>query len=275
MITVETFTIIRNEVIDALTEAFKLAQANSVDNAFLIFLAEGAYHESGDPKKYNPFTIDNRIDRYIDETRQSYLVTFLNTYYTFKGGQPTTDTEETLHLDLMVYTHLWEVKAFLKKLFRLVQIIDKKPYQWKVDVPDFSKQDWYRKHIKAPIKFIGCKLATVLENGFHSSLRNAFAHSEFSFDFQNKRIWLYNYKGEPWELQEISFDDWSTRFAYSFLTSYLLFDLFHTTRKAISTDGKNKQFQINHANIDGTSKVVTVVYRPDADAFSFKTTNTN
>jgi hypothetical protein len=272
MITLKDFTKIRNEVIDSLRDAFKLAQANSVDNSYILFLAEAEFLQHYTNGQNNPYVIDYRGDRYMDETRLAYLVKFLNTNYNFPNGQTeTVDNDERLHLELMIYTHIWESKPYLKKLFRLAQIIDKKPYNWNVVVPDFKKQEFYRDNIKKPLINNGSSLADTLKKGFHSSLRNAFAHSEFAFDFTKKRIWLYNFKGDTsWELQETSFKEWSTRFSYSFLTMYLLLDLFHHARKTLIIEYGTNEFSIPHKDINGNETVEIITYKPEHDSFNFK-----
>jgi hypothetical protein len=140
----------------------------------------------------------------------------------------------------MLYTHVWESKPFLKRLFRLASLAENKSYPWNVEVPNFKREDYIRNVIRKAFRRKKLAIAKVIEYGFHTSLRNAFAHSDYSISFSNKRIDLHNYGGKDWELQNISFKDWARRFAYSSLLS------FHLT---------NKLYERRHSLIKNTERI--------------------
>ncbi len=67
-----------------------------------------------------------------------------------------------------------------------------------------SKHDFIRCHIRQIFKDLNFDIWKVIKEGFHTSLRNAFAHSEYSFDTMNNhnRINLYNYGGANWNYKQ-------------------------------------------------------------------------
>lgn len=210
-----------NEIKLYITSALDKLRSKDLGN-YILFLADAEYIKNLQPL-ISSYRIDNWIDEFQDSTRIKFLSEFLTNYYAFPPSQTSTnDDSYRMNLELMVYSHLWESKSYLKKLYRLAHLLNNENYQWEVKVPPMGKHDFIRTHIRKVFKDNNLKIWEVIKNGFHTSLRNAFAHSEYSFDRMNNhnRINLYNYGGENWELQMISFDEWSTRFVYSALLGY-------------------------------------------------------
>lgn len=193
MITRADFAQIDKEVIESLEEAFDYLKTNCVDHNYILFLADGEYKQQYENSylKLNPFTIDNREDRYKDQSRLNFFIQFMKSSYSFPTSvNQTDDNEFRLTMELMIYTHIWESKPFLKQLYRLASLTVGKPYQWEVVVPEKSKHKYIREEIRDNLKSKKLKLETVISKGFLTSLRNAFAHSEYQFDDNNKMIHL-------------------------------------------------------------------------------------
>ncbi len=146
----------------------------------------------------------------------------MQTFYGFpKGTSKTDDNEYRLAMELMVYTHIWESERFLKELYRFASLTNKKSYDWEVIVPESSKHEFIRKNIRDVFKANGLQLADIITKGFHTSLRNAFAHSQYLLDDYNKKIHLDTFKGDySWDIENISYDEWTKRFLYSSLLSF-------------------------------------------------------
>lgn len=274
MIKRQRFAEIDKEVRDCIQQTLDNLKAKSPDK-YVLFLADGEYKKEYDNPQtaFNPFVIDNRIDRYKDHTRLTFLSNFLTTFYTFPVSQNSTDdNEQRIHMELMSYSHIWESKPFLKKLHRLSHLDNNEDYNWNVIIPNMGKHNFILNDIRKTLQVNHNSLATVIKKGFHTSLRNAFAHSDYSFDTLNgnKRIWLDNCKGEAWELQEISFDDWSERFVYSSLLSFHLLDLTYKNRIALVTDFGTATFTIKHPSKSGTLNSVIITYTQKHDSFSFQ-----
>ncbi|QNN42631.1 hypothetical protein [Pedobacter roseus] len=238
MITLKKFRKIDQEVKDAIEEAFDYISARSLEHNYLLFLAEGEFHARpiNSSLNLNPYTIDNRGDRYKDESRLRFFIEFMKNQYGFPSGQTSIpDDEYRITIEMMVYTHIWEAKAFLRQLYRLATLVSGASYPWKVEVPEMSRHTYIRMDIRDVLAGKKLKLANVISNGFLTSLRNAFAHSEYQIDMHNKQIHLDTYKGARWDIPLISFDDWSLRFAYSALLSYHFLNIKARKRKEYGT----------------------------------------
>jgi hypothetical protein len=273
MITKNRFAEIDLEVKTCLNQVFDFMKVNFEMN-YVLLLAEGEYwgHYSKMGCNLNPFVIDSRMDRYKDETRLTYLTEFLTQHYSFENGsQEVEDILYRMHNELMVYAHIWESKPFLKKLFRISSIVAGKEYDWHVDVPDMSKHEFIRDVIRPKFeKELPC-MVEIMKKGFHTSLRNAFAHSEYSFDTMNnhKRIWLDTYTGKSWDIQEISFDEWSERFVYSSLFCYHTLSINYKRRRTLIEDLGKNEFEIDHPNSRGAKDKVKIKYDKEHDNISF------
>jgi hypothetical protein len=241
MITQLHFQTISQEVKAALEEVFNYIEEKSLDNSYLLLLAGGDYRSDYIEVDHR-YVIDSKTDYFKDESRTNFLESFLNDFYGFANdGKKTQDNILLLHIELMIYSHLWESKKFFKILRRIAVLSENGKYEWDVNVPDFKKQEYLRNKIKEIFIKQDLQIAGIISKGFHSSLRNAFAHSEYSIDFYKRKIYLHNSKNGNWELDEINFDDWTIRFVYSVLLDYHLHNIFFEKRKNIPVES----FSIN------------------------------
>ena len=216
MIKKDVYTNIRTKVEKYINDTLDSIKDKSFDN-YILFLLDA------EPKnKHGYFEYC-----YKDDNRIRFLTEFLNIFYNFSPPQDNVGNDEyRFHLELMIYTHIWESKPFLKKLYRLAHLDNSAQYLWEVSVPEKDRYKFFN-DIQETFKRNNNPLSEVIEEGYHTSLRNAFAHSEYSFDLicGNDRIDLHNYKGAKWELEDITFKDWSIRFVHSILLSYCLLDI--------------------------------------------------
>ncbi len=258
MITKEQYTELYIKVEKIIEDAFQKAKINNYSN-YILFLANADYSE-----KIQKYIIDNRIDGFKDANRLRFLNIFLNNYYNFSNGA--TKIEDDFYrmaIELMVYCHIWESKPFLQKLYRFSKIVKGENYPQKLKkdeiVPNMKKREYIANKIKPNFNK---DIVDLIEKGFHSSIRNAFAHSEYSFDIfnRNKRIILHNYKKEKeWALPYISFDEWTKRFCYSFLLTYHFLSKCYEKRKELT----------HNKPLIGNDKM-TIIYDSVKDSFYHK-----
>lgn len=274
MITRSHFISINDEVKASIEKTFADLKSRSIED-YVLFLANGEYRKEYDKADQfigNPNVIDDRIGGYEDETRLKFLSEFLSLFYAFpKEQEQTDDNPQRMNMELMIYTHLWEAKPFLKQLFRLSHLNNHEPYQWEVIVEPMGKHNFIRNDIRKIFENRESHLAEIIRKGFHTSLRNAFAHSEYSFDTMNnnRRINLYNWGGEDWELRSLNFDEWSIRFVYSALLSYHLLDVSYKRRIKIIEDLGTDVFPIKLPNKANSFDIVKIQYRNNGNAFNF------
>lgn len=271
MITKIEFAKIYNEVDNAIEDALNALCAFN-QNSYALFLADGEYTKTA--SGFSPFSIDYRVDGYLDETRLRFLSQFLNEHYSFAPPiNQTIDDEYRIQIELMIYTHIWEAIPFIKKLYRLAQLLDGNNYNWCAKVPPMGKHKFIRSKIRDVLKRNKHSLSDIISNGFHTSLRNAFAHSQYAINspFPADKIVLFNGVGLKKNklLPEISFDDWSKRFAYSFLLSYLFVKKADVHRRSLITKTDTDIFQIKIPHKTKTYVMDWIKYDPVHNNFSY------
>lgn len=271
MITEERFKAIQTQVTDSINQAFDRIRERYPEN-YVLFLAEGEYKAKyiNSTPAINPYVIDDREDHYIDETRMNFLLEFMRTFYRFPKHASVDNSEIRLNMEMMIYSHTWESVPFLKKLFRLAHLATGDVYEWNVKVPRTGKHNFIINEVRDKLQGVGLSLADIVTNGYHASLRNAFAHSQYAFDKDNNCIWLDNYTGEDWEIRRLSYDDWSCRFSYTVLLNYHLLQICHERRTALPTVFKSNSFPINYPSRQPGTPKLRIIYNTASDMFSFE-----
>lgn len=271
MITRIEFAAIDQEVKEAVDNT--LAEMRIVNqNEYALFLANGEYKKEYDHQHstLNPHVIDDRMDSIADSSRFTFLTDFLTTFYSFPAHQQATDdSHQRLHMELMIYAHIWESRPFLKKLYRLAHQSNWERYCWDVKIPPMQKHIFIREDVRQTFQDIGNPLYQVIKNGFHTTIRNAFAHSEYFFDeMNNNRRFIFENRAS-WEPTSISFDDWSRRFVYSALLSYHVAAVSHQHRVNLINVSGVDLFQIKHPSKKNGFNYVWMRYDQQHNRFNF------
>ncbi len=267
MITLEKFNEIREEVIrlidNALYQLFK-----NYSEEYILFMARGEYSEIIAQNKtlnLTPYTIcGHREDYYYDETREKFLCNFLNTHYTFLKTNIIENNFDRINIELMIYQHIWEAKLFIKMLYRMANLLCGKDYDWNVKIP-IKKTDFFQNQVITSFKNAKCKLGEIIEKCYNTDLRNAIAHSDYQLDEHSKT----NRYTSKTALCDISFDDWSEYFAYSFCLSYYLLKKVSERRHRIVFDWGKNAFTIKMPFSNGTIQHVCLTYDVERDDFNF------
>lgn len=147
MFTEKRYNEIYTEIESCINVSFDSIKTTSSSN-YILILAFGEYHELLlRSTVLSPYMIDYTNDRYTDQNRLKFLAQFLNSYYGFVDSEEILPHEFRLHLELMIYTHIWESKPFLKTLYRLAHTLAGESYPWSVSVPDTHKFNFIKKNI--------------------------------------------------------------------------------------------------------------------------------
>lgn len=222
MIRREEFIKLRHEVEEAVTEAFQFAKTHEKNpNDYILFLARSDYKETTDPD-FNPWHYDNSLQEFVDRHRVDFLLTYLNQQYNFQTVN-SADSKFTLTLELMIYSHLWESKHNLANFKKLADLIDSKPYDWSVKVPEDSKYKFVKNNIRDVFERHNLKIFTIFKDCYKSQLRNAFSHSLYNFGLNGHNIVMENFNAKDYIIETMPFDEW-TRI---FLKSTLLQNYYH------------------------------------------------
>jgi hypothetical protein len=271
MITYDDFAQIDKEVNESIDELLTYIFDNCRDHNYILLLANGHYME--DLVKWgNPYVIDYFVDKHKDESRMKFFSTFMQTFYSFPHGTSKIDNEFYLHIELMVYSHIWESKPFLRQLYKLAYTAVNDEYEWDAVAPDMGKHDFIRYDIRDAFASKKLKIADVISKGFHTSLRNAFAHSEYRINEEGKYIYLDNYHGKAWEIRQINYSDWTKKFIYSALLTLNLSNQIHRRRIDIINKFNRDKYLIIHPINPRRFRVAEISYNLQYDRFTFKAT---
>lgn len=264
MITLDKFEGIKTEVETSVEKAYTDIRKKSLEY-YALLLAKADYDPiiGAHPSCYvNPHLIETIEDSYEDQTRNEFMVNFLNKYYSFKDFDKIDDDSNRIYLELMIYSHIWESSNHLKLLYRITHLLKGERYTWTVKLPENGKEgcgSYIHDNISKPLIEIKNSLGTIIRKTFNSSIRNAFAHSKFNFEGNFIKLYNYDEKSkEPWSLDQLSFDDWSERFTYSFLLSYNLFRYRLLKKNSFVEDTGTSKVQINLPKLDGSTKMTEI-----------------
>lgn len=183
---------ILKETVESINEAFD-SMARIDYNAFILFIgrADVIPQLKKDTGNKSNYVIDYQLDKYYDETREAFYLRYMNKYYK-KDASGYQDDEgiDRLHLEMMIYSHIWESHYFLKSLYRIASILSGKGYSWIPTIPKGGKYDLLKNDVIKPLSDNDYKLGSIIDKSYKSSIRNAFAHSLYYIDPTKKKIHL-------------------------------------------------------------------------------------
>lgn len=268
MIRKSDFKKIEIETENAVRYAFEKAKENQKNiNDYILFLCNAHFIEEYNSEGMNPYVIDYRMDGHYDIDRLKFMMEYLNHNYSFYA-ENTADSKTSMSIEMMIYTHMWESKPYLKLLKKLADLCAGQDYNWNVEIPDYTKHDFIRTEIRGVFKNHNLKIHEIITEGYHSSLRNAFAHSEYVFELNQPEIYLTNYKGKNWEIKKISFDEWTIRFCNTFLLSYKFQEKIASERKNL-IDGE-PGYEVFLKDSNGNDTNGKILYNSEFDSFNGK-----
>jgi len=158
------------------------------------------------------YVIDYQLDRYYDETREGFYIRYLNRNYRREGFHYEGDEGiDDLSIEMMIYDHLWDSSYFLKSLVRIAAILTGKGYIWEPGLKDGGKWEYINREIIEPLKEKGFELGTIVEKGYSTDIRNAFAHSLYNINKESRTIVIRPRRG----CRTISFEEFQKKFLYS------------------------------------------------------------
>lgn len=209
---------IRQEVIDIIEESFKKI-ANEDYNSYILYIGRADIIPGLKTHVGTNCVIDYQLDRYYDETRETFYDHYLNRNYSKSGfcydGESGIDD---LSIEMMIYCHLWDSVYFLKSLYRLATILDGKEYLWDPNIPENGKYTFIKENIISPLQTKKIKLGDLVSKAFDSNIRNAFAHSLYNVNVDSKKIYTRTRQGN----RIYTFDEFQKLFLYSVNLMYHL-----------------------------------------------------
>lgn len=202
---------IYNEVIESVVDSFDIiAREDYV--SFILFIGRADVIPGLKRMVGTDCVIDYQLDRYYDETRESFYLHYLNRNYTKEGFHYEGESGiDNLSIEMMIYCHLWDSNYFLKSLYRLASILDGKGYQWNTDIPENGKYNFIKENIISPLRRRGVSLGNLVAKAYDSNIRNAFAHSLYNVDVAAREIYTRTKQGN----KTYTFEEFQKIFLYS------------------------------------------------------------
>jgi len=256
MIRRDDFRKLNIEVESAVNEAFEYAKKNEKnENDYILFLARSYYDTEINTTRYSPWQIDRSLDELLDRHRVDFLLQYVNQQYNFQT-ENSADSKFSLSLELMIYTHIWESFHNLINFNKLADLCDSKDYNWNIQIGKNSRYSFIKGNIKDVFQKHNLKIYDLIDNSYHSQLRNAFAHSLYHFSLSGHSLVLENYDGKNADIEQLTFDEWTLRF----LKSTLLQNHYHNKFSSeIELLENNKVFEVK-MEYNGESKIGLVSY---------------
>ncbi len=126
----------------------------------------------------------------------------------------------SIQLEMLVYLKIWEADLFIKRFYQLARLLNGEEYDWHFKILESNRdknstgtrQEIIRNKIRKRFEQPLPKLFKAFENSYITQIRNAIAHSKYSF--MNRYIHLNNFiKGDKSsQLHSLKFDDWIDKF---------------------------------------------------------------
>lgn len=237
--TYDTLKYFESEVKEILDDILETVKSKSFPD-YCLLLAHAGYQYENEGTILSPYVIHSQLEINQDYTRQKFLVFYLNQYATLLKESIFMDDEYKeydLNIQMMIYAQIWESHLFLKTLKRIADILNGKPYEWKIPFEQATRKDpskiisvpkakFIQEQILAPMSTGHQKMSNLLNSLYDSQLRNDFAHASYYIDFSTGKI--LSQDSERYKTnQSTSFLDWEDKFIYTVMLSYHLSKAIH------------------------------------------------
>lgn len=209
---------IREEMAGAIDEAYKLMASKHYKD-YILFIGRGDTIPGLKQQVGTDCVIDYHLDTYYDKTRSDFYLHYLNRNYRKDGFSYQDESGiDDLHIELMIYCHLWDSSYFIKSMCRMASIVSGEGYLWSVDIPWLHRETFMQNKIIDPLKKSGLEIGKIVESCYDASVRNAFAHSLYTIDAEQRKIFFRPQKG----FKTLSFEEFQKLFLHSVLLMNLM-----------------------------------------------------
>lgn len=202
---------IQEEIFEAIDEAFnEMAKKDYI--SYILFIGRADMIHGLKQHVGTDCVIDYHGDTIYDRTRAQFYLRYLRRNYNKDGFAYQGDAGiDDMHIELMIYSHLWDSSDFIKSLMRIASIVSGGGYIWQPQIDWQHKDIFMDKWIISPLKASGLKIGDLVEKYYDPSVRNAFAHSLYSIDENQRRITVRPRKG----MKTLTFDEFQSLFLHS------------------------------------------------------------
>lgn len=202
---------IQEEIFNAIDEAFNV-MAEKDNISYILFLGRADIIPGLKQFVGTDCVIDYHMDTIYDQTRAQFYLRYLRRNYSKEGFDYMGDNGiDDMHIELMIYSHLWDSSDFIKSLMRIASIVSGDGYLWHPKIDWQHKDIFMEKWIINPLKESGLMLGELVEAHYDPSVRNAFAHSLYFIDDEGRTITVRPRKG----IKTLTFDEFQSLFLHS------------------------------------------------------------
>ncbi len=246
--TYDTFNHFESNIKNIVNDVLDAVKSKSFPD-YCLLLARAGYQYENEGTIISPYVIHSHLESNQDYTRQKFLVFYINQYTTlFKEGIYMDDDykEYNLNIQMMIYAQIWESHLFLKTLKRIADILNGKPYEWKIPFElqirnersktrSVPKATFIQEQILKPMSTCHQNMSDLLNSIYDRQLRNNFAHASYYIDFRTGGI--LSHDSELYKTNQlISFADWEDKFTNTVMLSYYLSKALRDRMESFLTD---------------------------------------
>ncbi len=208
------------------------------EDSFLLLLSRAELVSPNDKlERVTDILLDYRWDLKTYQHQHNFITRYLERNYSTEGFSYSTEIDvDDLILEMLIYSHIWEDIGFLKILMRLSHLLESNEYLWETQLESHKRM--YNKiteQIIPPLRTQGLKLAEIVDRSYCSQLRNSFAHTMYSIEFDKREILIWGNQPEPY-MYYITFDDFQQKFLYTAIMWNHLFKYFEQFRNTAATE---------------------------------------
>lgn len=240
MFTNKTIELLEPRIKTSIKQLFEFATKNQKNpNDIVLYLANAHFDKELQVGNLTGHLIGEGIRGWDDVYRREFIYDYLNSgnKLSLEGiEQNEADrlVKFSINLELMIYAHIWEIDMLLNDLRQLANLVSNKVYEWESHVPETGKREFINEFRDIFIEH-NLDIGNILKETYHSQIRNAFAHGQYSLRIKDV-ITLLNYKNKDYEVRGLPYNEWEVRFIK---TCLLFHELLNQKRTLLEYYGKN------------------------------------
>jgi hypothetical protein len=240
--TIETLNYLESEVETIVAKTLDVVRDKSFSD-YVLLLAYAGYQVENENTFLSPYVLQSQLEIYQDNTRNRFLVTYLNNFRVQLQDQIFADNdyrEMDYNIQMMIYSQIWESHLFLKILRRIALIISGKPYEWRIQFEKINEKGKMKQVSKAkfiedlilnPLRDAYPEFAYFIRDIYDSQLRNDFAHASYSISIDENVI--ESQDSEQYSSKRrLDLYDWEEKF---FNTALFCYHLSHELYKRLNS----------------------------------------
>lgn len=250
MLTDANFKKNESEVLEAIEELFDhCIEKQTRENDFLLFLENGHLNPGENPDDMNSYWIGQGHAGMRDRDRMAFVDWFIQIPFERLVSEAKNKQEEfeirqqSTSLSMMLYTHFWESKVFLRRLRLLAILCEGKEYDWNLVVRPKETYTFIKNEIRGVFENHGLKIYEIIKRTYKSQLRNAFAHSDYYLS--GGKVYLENYdKTKPWSIEHITFGEFDEIISLTLLIHHALVTKIDDYKKKLGSDKSDRRIYL-------------------------------